>query len=622
MIPRKAQVLRLRDSDSGGRTVSRIGRLACALALCTVLGLLLARPAAAASAGWDVTWIESPTASGPREPSQHMAADGGRVAYLTGYRGVVLCDASTGVANVLTSPGTVAGTPVIEGDYVAWSAFSADAGEEGLVLHTLSDGSSRKVADGHIYGDPILCGGRILWMGGTNESVVLSLYDIASGTNTALNAGAWGWSEPLLLNTAWVVWHEHQANGSDLLFSYDIGAAEKRACPEAAEGRMYAVVGDRLVVSRPAIAGQATKLALFNLRTRVFTDIPASAGAAISSLAVDEAGGRLAWTATDEAGAFLAVYAVATGSLERVAMPHHLLGPVEIAGDMVLFRGQAQYDLLSSAPMTLFAYSIANHTLTELGQLLRGFPFATDGVRAYWIDTVLANDGWPRLSPHWFWEWSTSIAASEHLFVATAPLVTIEPFADIAGTHPYRTAIVSLFDKGAVAGYESGGHTVFRPDEPYLRAQFAKVLVEALDLPVEEGLVAPFWDLGPDDPASLYPHEYIAAAYQAGLIEGFPDGSFHPWQPAGRAQLVTLTVRAADRLRPGLLLDTPFSPTYYTPLPRNFDPTHARNLEVAEDNGLLDGLLGYGWEWDPWQAATRAEGGQVLWNLLRMDLRH
>ncbi len=90
-------------------------------------------------------------------------------------------------------------------------------------------------------------------------------------------------------------------------------------CPEAAGGRTYALFGDRLVVGKPAVPGtaQPPELAFFDLPPGFSPDIPASAGAAVSSLAVDEAGGRLAWTA-DAAGAFLAVYDVATGSLERV----------------------------------------------------------------------------------------------------------------------------------------------------------------------------------------------------------------------------------------------------------------------------------------------------------------
>ena len=39
----------------------------------------------------------------------------------------------------------------------------------------------------------------------------------------------------------------------------------------------------------------------------------------------------------------------------------------------------------------------------------------------------------------------------------------------------------------------------------------------------------------------------------------------------------------------------------------------------AELNGLVDGLVGYGFggKWDPWKSATRAEVCVLLYNLLR-----
>ena len=150
--------------------------------------------------------------------------------------------------------------------------------------------------------------------------------------------------------------------------------------------------------------------------------------------------------------------------------------------------------------MVLFAYSLANHTLTEIGQLmLASFPFTTDGTYAYWMGQVL-SDPYPHLPPHWSPDLILSPTSSENLFVAKPPASAEQPFADIPGTHINRTAIVSLFDQGVVSGYETLGGTVFRPDGPFLRAQFAKVMVEALGLQVDESLEAPFWDLGPDDP--------------------------------------------------------------------------------------------------------------------------
>lgn len=382
--------------------------------------------------------------------------------------------------------------------------------------------------------------------------------------------------------------------------------------------RMYALIGDQVVLSLQAVLGAPmVGLALLNLRQGTFTEISAAGNGSIADVATDEAAGRLSWTGSDSQGVYAAVYDLASQTVERVPTPYYSLGPIAIAGDMVLFRGQAREGIFTDAPMVLFAYGVRDHTLTDLGQLmLADSPFGTDGARAYWINQVLTN-GSPHLAPHWSGDLIVSPASSDHLFVATPPATVLAPFADVSGSDHYRTAIVSLFDRGVVTGYQTAGATTFLTDQSCLRAQFAKVMVVALGLPVDESLQAPFWDLGPDDPNSLYPHDYIAAAFKAGLTKGYPQGTFRPWEPISRAQLVTLLVRAASVLRPGMLL----APSKgYSSLLGDFDPTHGHDLAVAQYNGLVDGLIGYGRNWNPWLPATRGEGAQMLWNLLRIDL--
>jgi len=39
-------------------------------------------------------------------------------------------------------------------------------------------------------------------------------------------------------------------------------------------------------------------------------------------------------------------------------------------------------------------------------------------------------------------------------------------------------------------------------------------------------------------------------------------------------------------------------------------------MRIAEYNGLLTGLQGFGMGWDPWPAASRGECAQILWNVL------
>ena len=45
-----------------------------------------------------------------------------------------------------------------------------------------------------------------------------------------------------------------------------------------------------------------------------------------------------------------------------------------------------------------------------------------------------------------------------------------------------------------------------------------------------------------------------------------------------------------------------------------FDPIHGLGLRLAEYNGLLVGVLGFGADWDPWKYASRGEVAQMLWN--------
>ena len=71
-----------------------------------------------------------------------------------------------------------------------------------------------------------------------------------------------------------------------------------------------------------------------------------------------------------------------------------------------------------------------------------------------------------------------------------------------------------------------------------------------------------------------------------------------------------MVVRAADHLHPGLLADPPAGdvPTWDLAL----SPSHGLNAWRAEYNGLLAGIVGFGREWNPWQAATRGEVAQML----------
>lgn len=87
----------------------------------------------------------------------------------------------------------------------------------------------------------------------------------------------------------------------------------------------------------------------------------------------------------------------------------------------------------------------------------------------------------------------------------------------------------------------------------------------------------------------------MAAAAQAGIIQGRTPTLFGPWENVTRAQMVTMVVRAGQNLYSGKLAN---SAAGYSGTLGNFDSTHAENMRKAEYNGLLVGLVGFGPGWE------------------------
>jgi hypothetical protein len=111
----------------------------------------------------------------------------------------------------------------------------------------------------------------------------------------------------------------------------------------------------------------------------------------------------------------------------------------------------------------------------------------------------------------------------------------------------------------------------------------------------EDDPLGPFTDLGPDAANSLYPHEYVAAAYFNGITKGVTPTNFQPYKDIPRAQVFTMVIRAVDEMYPDLLEEPPAD--YEGPW-GFFDRTHEDYARKAFWNDL-------GWNLDhaaftPW----------------------
>ncbi|MCR4428320.1 MAG: S-layer homology domain-containing protein [Caldiserica bacterium] len=96
--------------------------------------------------------------------------------------------------------------------------------------------------------------------------------------------------------------------------------------------------------------------------------------------------------------------------------------------------------------------------------------------------------------------------------------------------------INSLNEVGILSGYPDG---YFKPENPVSRAEFAKIALLAFRLPPSKPEFSTFSDVPPDH----WAYQFIEGAVKAGLIKGYPDGTFQPEKEVSKAEAITILVR-------------------------------------------------------------------------------
>jgi hypothetical protein len=172
----------------------------------------------------------------------------------------------------------------------------------------------------------------------------------------------------------------------------------------------------------------------------------------------------------------------------------------------------------------------------------------------------------------------------------------------------HREAIARVLAGGVMSGYADGS---FGPAAQLTRGQAATVLVNAFALP-RDGRSGAF-----SDTAGSVHDRAIGAAADAGLINGFPDGSFRPAETVTRAQFVSM-------LANGLGLRPAYDPSWDA-----FDDVSAANVHrpgvmamtrLGLISGVADGSTAGGSgpqppttrTFAPGQAVTRGQAASLV----------
>jgi len=143
------------------------------------------------------------------------------------------------------------------------------------------------------------------------------------------------------------------------------------------------------------------------------------------------------------------------------------------------------------------------------------------------------------------------------------------------------------------------------------------MIVLALGLPVSVNDKCPFPDVpvGSDPSDPLYADHYIAVAASHGIVSGYDNGRFGPWDAITRSQLVRMIVRGAAAV------GKPFPPyTGHAKVFADVAPSNSLYPDVmaAYQAGILSGSEGSDGRlyFLPWSSATRDHVAKMTANLV------
>lgn len=169
----------------------------------------------------------------------------------------------------------------------------------------------------------------------------------------------------------------------------------------------------------------------------------------------------------------------------------------------------------------------------------------------------------------------------------------LAPFADDDG-HPLEYNVWVIADRGITGGCDPDDASRFCPQDPVTRGQMATFLARANDLEASEP--PPFPDVDEDHTHA----EGIAAVAEAGITEGFEDGTFRPAANVTRAQMATFLTRAFD-------LDGGGTSSGFDDVSGS---VHEEGINAVASNGITDGCTED--RYCPGHAVTRAQMAAFL----------
>ena len=111
------------------------------------------------------------------------------------------------------------------------------------------------------------------------------------------------------------------------------------------------------------------------------------------------------------------------------------------------------------------------------------------------------------------------------------------PYSDVSADDWFNNAVSTLTNAGVLDGYEDG---TFKPNGNITRAEFATITARFFEATYDGENLFP-------DIEGHWAQDYINEAANAGIVNGYEDGTFRPQQYITRAEAVTMVNRTIER---------------------------------------------------------------------------
>ncbi len=179
-------------------------------------------------------------------------------------------------------------------------------------------------------------------------------------------------------------------------------------------------------------------------------------------------------------------------------------------------------------------------------------------------------------------------------------------FPDLDG-HWSKRAVMLINSRGVINGYPDGS---FRPDAPVTRAEFARMLVTAVDLGYHRSAVEKVYSAFTDVDYDHWAKNDVIIARESGLVEGYGKNIFGPEDFVRRQEMAALLVRALKYLGAPLPETAPLQFA-----DRGNIAGWARDyVSLAAGSGLIKGYPDGTFR--PLAGTTRAEAATILYRFL------